>query len=261
VKRPAAPAPVPAAPAPTDTAADPSSFPYRDWVDARAALEAALHAGPFYAQVIGASGTGKTSLARELARGLDRHQHQLLYLSTPKVSLLGVARYFAMALRVTPRRSSLETVKVLSDALQAQPARLVAWIDEAESMPAETLCELRSLAEFDQSCPQLFSVVFSGTPGLQTLLDAPALFPLRRRICTRLSLAGLRRDELDAFLVHRFGSKEARRVPAALRDELFERCRAAPALVDRVVRHALSRAGQGPAGDDHLREALDAAAL
>jgi general secretion pathway protein A len=249
----------------TDTAAEaapnPAPFPYRDYVAARSQVQSSLREGPFYGRVIGGTGTGKTSLVRELSQSLDRREFQLLYLSTPRVSLLSVTRYFAQVLRVTPRRSSLETIKVIADALQAQPTKLIAWIDEAGSMPAATLGELRSLAEFSHEVPQIFSVVLSGTPELKAMLDAPELFPLKRRISVRIALEGLRRDELDAFLLHRFGAADARRLPLALRDELFERCRGAPALIDGVARHTLTRAGKTAVGDEHLREALDAATL
>jgi type II secretory pathway predicted ATPase ExeA len=255
--------PVPAAAASpaADPAPNPAPFPYRDYVAARTALTAALARGPFYGLVLGASGTGKTSLVRDLDAALDRHQHQLLYLSAPRVSLLSVVRYFAQALRVTPRRSSLETIKVLADALAAQPAQLVAWIDEAGGLPPDTLSELRSMAEFNHEVPQVFSVVLAGTPELRQALDAPALFPLKRRLSLHVTLEGLRRDELDAFLHHRFGGLEAPRIVPDARDELFERAHGVPALLDRVVRHALGRVARGPVDDEPLREAFDACGL
>jgi len=250
-----------ALPLPTEVESNPAPYPYRDYVAARALLESSLQAGVFYGLVLGGSGTGKTSLVRELSQTLDRREHQLLYLSTPRVSLLSITRYFAQVLRVTPRRSSLETIKVIADAVQAQPTRLIAWIDEAGSMPVDTLGELRSLAEFSHEVPQIFSVVLSGTLELKSLLDAPALFALKRRISVRIVLEGLRRDELDPFLLHRFGSADSQRLPGSLRDELFERARGLPALVDSVARHALASAGRATVGDEHLRGALDAASL
>ena len=248
---------------PTD-AAPPNlaPFPYQDYLVAKSDLESAIKRGPFWAVIVGASGTGKTSLVRDLSSSVDRHQHQILYLSSPRVSLLSMVRYFAQVLRVQPRRSSLETIKVLADMLERHPAHLLAWIDEAAGVPADTLAELRSLAEFNHEVPQIFSIVLSGTPELRTTLDTPALFPLKRRITVRSTLSGLRRDELDAFLAHRFGTADQRRMPLGLRDELFERAQAIPALCDRVVRHALERAGKTAIiTDEHLREALDVAGL
>lgn len=250
-------------PPPTDGASpNLAPFPYQDYLAAKNDLESALKRGPFWAVIVGVSGTGKTSLVRDLSGSIDRRQHQILYLSSPRVSLLSIVRYFAQVLRVQPRCSSLETIKVIAEILEQQPAHLLAWIDEAAGVPPDTLAELRSLAEFNHEVPQIFSIVLSGTPELRTTLDTPALFPLKRRITVRSTLSGLRRDELDAFLAHRFGTADQRRMPLGLRDELFERARAIPALCDRVVRHALERAGKTAIiTDEHLREALDAAGL
>jgi len=234
-------------------------FPYHDWTQAKDGLEAAVAHGTFYALVTGASGTGKTSLCHALSASVDRQKTQVLYLSASRVSLLSVVRYFAQVLRVPPRRSSVETTKALVDVLRERSARPILWIDEADRMPRDTLTELRSLVEFDPDPAPLLSLVLAGPPQLRATLDAPEMFPLKRRISVRVILEGLRRDELDAFLVHRFGDG-ARRVPAALKDDLFERTRGAPALVDRVVGHALARTAR-TLGDADLREALDGAGL
>jgi type II secretory pathway predicted ATPase ExeA len=248
----------PAAPAlPLEPSPDPAPFPYRDWLAAKDELETALRRGPCYGLVTGASGTGKTSLCHVLTASLD--DRPLLYLSASRVSLLSVVRFFAHALHVMPRRSSIETIRALVDAIKDRVTRPVLWIDEADHMPAATLTELRSLVEADPAPTPLLSLVLSGLPELRAQLEAPELFPLKRRLVVRAVLEGLRRDELAPFLAHRFGDA-ARRVPASLHDELFERTRGAPALVDRIIAHALSRTPK-PLDDADLREALDAAGL
>ena len=234
-------------------------FPYRDWIAARDALHAEVARGTFYALLTGASGTGKTSLCHAFAGAVDQKKTQVLYLSASRVSLLSVVRYFAQVLRVAPRRSSVETIKALVDVLRERSARPVVWIDEADRMPLSTLTELRSFIEFDPEPAPLLSLVLSGPPEFRSTLDAPEMFPLKRRVSLRLVLEGLRRDELEPFLVHRFGDG-ARRVPASLKDELFERTRGAPALVARIVGHALARTAK-VLGDADLREALDGAGL
>jgi type II secretory pathway predicted ATPase ExeA len=236
---------------------NPAAFPYRDWLAAKNELETALRRGPCYGMVTGASGTGKTSLCHVLTASLD--DRQLLYLSASRVSLLGVVRFFAQVLRVVPRRSSIETIKVLVDVIKDRATRPVLWIDEADRLPTATLTELRSLVEADPAPTPLLSLILSGPPELRAQLEAPELFPLKRRLVVRAVLDGLRRDELDPFLGHRFGDA-ARRVPASQKDELFERTRGAPALVHRVVAYALGRTTK-TLGDSELREALDAAGL
>jgi type II secretory pathway predicted ATPase ExeA len=234
-------------------------FPYRDWIHAKDGLVAAIRRGTFYGLVTGASGTGKTSLCHALQSSLGDPKVQILYLCAARVSLLSVVRYFAQVLRVAPRCSSVETTKALVDTIKERSAKPVFWIDEADRMPPSTLTELRSLVEFDPEPTPLLSLILSGPPELSSTLNAPELFPLKRRIMLRAVLEGLRRDELEPFLLHRFGDA-AKRVPLALKDELFERTRGAPALVDRVLSHSLASSAK-TLSDDDLREALDAAGL
>jgi type II secretory pathway predicted ATPase ExeA len=101
----------------------------------------------------------------------------------------------------------------------------------------------------------MFSVVLSGLPELRSSLDSPALFPLKRRISVRVALSGLTREELIPFLRHRFGA-DASRVPEQSHEFLFERTRATPGVIDRVVRHALG-ARPGPLYVDDIDASLD----
>lgn len=247
---------------PAETAAGPSAspYPYGDYVEARTALQRALRGRPFYGLVAGASGMGKTCLLRDLAQSLDRHRHHVVYVSSSRASLVGVVRFLAQSLHVSPRRTYLETVQVLAEAIQAQTAHLLLWVDEAHEVDTPTLQEVRMVAEADLGAEQILSVVLSGLPSLITHLDAPRLFPLKRRIALRLKLEGLRRDEVDPFLEHRFGSSEAHRVPDAVRDELFERTQAAPALIDSVVRQALATS-TAKLDPEAIRAILDRQAL
>jgi len=237
-----------------------TTFPYRDYRAAEDLILEAIRRSPFYGLVLAPSGMGKTSLMRDLVDKLDRHRYHLMYLPAANVSLLGISRFFAQSCHIAPKRTFVETTKVIADVLKTQPVQHVLWIDEADRLSADTIAELRLLAECDREIPQMFSIIFSGLPELGSLLTSAKLFPLKRRITVRVQLNGLCRDELDAFLVHRFGSIE-KRVPLELRDEIFERTLAAPALIEKVVRRMLERAADAAVTETHLREALDAAGL
>lgn len=231
-------------------------FPYADYVQARDDLQAALDSGPFYAVLSGASGTGKSSLLHELAGSADAHRYQAIYLSSSRANVTNLARFLAYSLRVAPCRSHLETVQAFTNALRSQPAHLVVQVDEADRVEADALQELRVLAECDPSGKQLFSVILSGLPAVLGLLDSPQLFPLKRRLTVRATLSGLRREELEPFLLHRFGGVDAERVPAGVCDELFERTQGTPGLVEAALRFPLART-KGKLTADQVRAGLD----
>lgn len=236
-------------------------FLYADYVKAKETLLSALKGPRFYALVCGSSGMGKTSLLRDISVSLDRHRHQVVYISCAQASVVSIVRYLANKLHVTPRRSYLETAQVLAEAIQAQTAHLLLWMDEVDQVQPDLLAQVRMMAESELGCEQLMSVVLSGLVAFSSQLDAPNLFPLKRRIAHRLTLTGLRRDELQPFLQHRFGDVEASRIPPSVHDELFERTGATPALIDTTVRHALSSSEQTPLDPELIRAALDTAGL
>ena len=239
-----------------DNHPNPQPFPYADYVEARKTLTTALKGPCFYAVLSGASGMGKTALLRDITDSLDRHRYNVVYLASANISLVSIVRFLAGRLHVGARRSYLETVDVIAETIHSQTAHMVIWLDEADQLERDTLQEIRTLAEHRLSAQQLLTVVFSGLPELATHLEAPILFPLKRRIVHRCTLAGLRRDELDAFLEHRFGNQQAQRIPDSARDDLFERTQAAPALIDQVARHGLERT-KGNIAPEAIHAVLD----
>lgn len=235
-------------------------FPYADYVAAKDALVQVLAGPPSYALVVGPSGTGKSALLRDVVDSLDRQRFTTIYLSSTRASMSNIVRFLARVLKVPTRRSSIETMDEVAKSIRlAKSSRHVVYVDEADRLTADTLQEFRVIAECELEGEPLFSVVLSGLPSLSEQIDAPIAFPLKRRIGLRCVLRGLCREELVPFLDHRFGP-DARRVPPAAHDDLFERTQATPGLLDKIVRHALAgRAGRLDPDDVHA--ALDQAGL
>jgi type II secretory pathway predicted ATPase ExeA len=206
---------------------------YSDFDDAKAKLITAIHRGPFYGLLIGASGTGKTSLLRRVAAICDRHRYQVHYLSGTQTTSPGLRCYLVDALRLSQRRSHAETVRVLAQTLRESLTQLILFLDDADLLPEATLQETRLLAESELDAPQLFTVVFSGMPDLKTTLDDPSMFPLKRRISLRLELTGLKKDEVRPFIMARLDGAE--RLSEDVTAAIFERARGIPAMVESLA--------------------------
>lgn len=241
-----------------DTGPNEAPFPYADYVQAKAALSELFRGPRTYVTLTGTSGMGKTSLVRELQAETEGTRNTIIYLSSSRVSAMGIIRCVAQKLHIWPTRNDLETLHLVAAALESHAGHLLLWIDEADQVDRATLQEVRMIAESELSPTPLISVMLCGLPPLTAHLDATALFPLKRRVTLTCVLAGLRRDELEPFLVHRFGTAQSDRLPKAIFDELFERTQATVALIDKVVRRALiSQSSQDPIDPEDIRALLD----
>lgn len=235
----------------------PEPFAYQDFQQALDILKAVLPRAPAYALVLGESGSGKTTLLRTLAGQLDRRRFQVLYLAHGEPSPSGLVRLLAETFHLPLRRTRAETSLLLVQTLRNLPSRLLLVIDEAQALPDHTLQECRLLAEAQLDAAPLFSVLFCGLPELEKRLLAPPLFPLWRRLRSKLRLTGLRRDELAPFLLQRLGKDASARFEPAALDALFEQARGLPALLRDAAEDCLKVFPKGSIGPSQVADTLD----
>lgn len=217
----------------------PAPFLYKDFRNAAEDLLDALRRHEPYMLLVGESGSGKTTLLRYVQRKLDKRDYSVLYLCHGRPSPSALARVLADALHLPIRRTRAETSRMLLSTLKELPSKLLFWIDEAQLIHDDTLHELRLLSEADLSGPPLFCVILSTLPQLRERLRAPDLFPLYRRITTRIVLRGLQHEELGAFIDHALGHHTAQRFSKEALSVIFEQGRALPALIKSHVAYCL----------------------
>ena len=222
-----------------------SPFPFRDFVRAKDNLTAALvDGGETYAMLTGETGTGKTALLRELRGQLDRGRHRVLYFSAAKkLGAAGLVKVTGEALRVRTSMCHSVSLDRLLRALAEESHTVLLWLDEAQDLPAETLSEVRALAESDLDGSRRIQVLLVGLPRLRAELQAhPYLW---RRIVVREEITGLVLDEVQAFLDHHFEGGQNKRLCERGIATLFERAGGAPGVLLPMYRAVLRRAAAG----------------
>lgn len=209
----------------------PPPYVYKDFRNAADNLIDALRQHEPYLLLLGESGSGKTTLLRYVQRKLDKRAYSVLYLCHGRPSPSALARVLADTLHLPIRRTRAETSRMLLSTLKELPAKLLFWIDEAQLIHDDTLHELRLLSEADLNGPPLFCVILSALPMLRERLRAPDLFPLYRRIATRVLLRGLLHEEVAPFIDHVLGPHTSSRFSKEALSVIFEQGRALPALI------------------------------
>jgi type II secretory pathway predicted ATPase ExeA len=222
-----------------------SPFPFTDFVRARDGITHALtELGETYAMLTGDTGSGKTALLRELRGQLDRTRHRVLYFSeSRKLGAAGLIKVVGESLRVRSSLCHSLSLDRLHRALADETQTIQLWLDEAQDLPAETLAEVRALAESDLDGSQRVQVLFVGLPRLRSELQS--LPYLWRRIVVREEITGLVFDELQDFLDHHFPSGQSKRLCEQGQAALFERAGGVPGLLLPMYRAVLARAGSG----------------
>ena len=154
----------------------------------------------------GEVGTGKTTVCRTLLDRLN-DRAETVYIINPSLSghelLAGILEDARIAVETKASKKTLID-RLHSHLLSFDPHRpFVVIIDDVQTMPPETLEDLRLLSNLETDKHKLIQVVLSGQPELIDLLADTGLRQLRQRIAVHCSLCALSAVETDAYIAQR----------------------------------------------------------
>ncbi len=238
------------------------------WQEALNVVLVALEGGEGFVKVTGEVGTGKTMLCRTLLNRLE-DRYTTAWVPNPYVSANGLRLSLAdeLGLKLPGNAGQHRVLRELTAALlQAREAErpVVLVLDEAQSMPDETLEALRLLTNLETERVKLLQVVMFGQPELDTRLSGDRWRQLRQRITFSYTLGHLECREVRSYVGHRLsvagsGGSELFRSDAV--DALCSCSGGLPRLVNILAHKALLAAygeGRGSVGRHHvLRAARD----
>ena len=170
-------------------------------------LRLALRSGEGFIKVTGEVGTGKTLLCRMLLNTLDEDFFSA-YIPNPCLSPVALRMAVAEELDIEFARNIgqhrlLRLINRRLMELNADGKQVVLLLDEAQSMPDDSMEALRLLTNLETEKDKLLKVVLFAQPELDHRLQQPCLRQLRQRIVFNYTLTPLDRDTLEIYLNHR----------------------------------------------------------
>ncbi|WP_418320298.1 ExeA family protein [Piscinibacter sakaiensis] len=238
--------------------------------EALAHLTYGLGAGGGIVLLTGEIGAGKTTVCRCFVEQIP-DDCRIAYIFNPKLTvvelLASVCDEFGIAASVPDGQATVKTwLDPLNRFLLEQHAagrNCVLVIDEAQSLSAEVLEQLRLLTNLETNERKLLQIILVGQPELRTMLAQPGLQQLAQRVIARYHLGALDEAETGRYLQHRLelaGLRGPSPLGPPLLRHIHRRSGGIPRRINRLCDRALLGAfGQGLAAVDlpTLRRAAD----
>lgn len=227
-------------------------------------LEYAIASRKGVTLLLGAAGTGKTTIIRS---ALERQASQVMcvHLSNPSLTRNEFVEMLATRFELS-RRARLSKAALLVEleallrARHTAKATTVLVVDEAQSLSRELLEELRLLVNIETDDHKLLSLILAGQPAVATMLEEEDLRQLKQRVALRCELRPLTAQETITYAAGRIraaGGEAARTFTREAVLLLHERSGGIPRAINVLADNALLAGfarGESPVTKDIVSE-------
>lgn len=212
-----------------------------------------LDTGEGFLKVIGEVGTGKTILCRKLLRYLEvkkADEFYSVYIPNPILSPIGLYRAVGkeLGLDINQQQDNDALLSHITErilALAESNKTVVVIVDEAQSLPAETLEALRLITNLETEEKKLIQIILFGQTELDDLLNEERFRQLRQRITFSHYLKALNPKETKRYIEYRLaqsGYNGTEIFNDAVITKLYNATRGVPRMINVIAHKALMAA-------------------
>lgn len=156
--------------------------------------------------ITGEAGSGKTSVIRAFANGLNSALFKLAYFPLSTVTVNDFYRGLAFALDLAPAFRKVDLFQqiqaTVSELYVGKKVTPVIILDELQLATPSFLSELHLLFNFAMDAQNPYILILCGMPLLLNKLALAYQQPLNQRIILRYKMLPLTKDEISAYVEH-----------------------------------------------------------
>jgi len=171
-------------------------------------LLVAINSGDGFIKVTGEVGTGKTLLCRKLLDSLG-DDYNTVYIPNPYMNCNALLEAVLVEMGVSDRLENENYLACINNYLiesARQSRSTVIILDEAQSLPEESLEAIRLLSNLETEKKKLVQIILFGQPELDSKLAQSSIRQLQQRIMHAYHLKPLNENSVRAYLHHRLKS-------------------------------------------------------
>jgi MSHA biogenesis protein MshM len=171
-------------------------------------LMVAIRSGDGFIKVTGEVGTGKTLLCRKLLDSLDS-QYSTVYIPNPYMSCDALLAAVLAEMGVADKPDNQDYLACINDYLidsARQSKATVIILDEAQSLPEQSLEAIRLLSNLETEKKKLVQIILFGQPELDEKLAKSSIRQLQQRIMHAYQLKPLNQSSIRCYIQHRIQS-------------------------------------------------------
>lgn len=159
---------------------------------------------PSIALFTGLSGMGKTFSIRKFMSSLNSNIYKCIYISMSSITVLDFYKQLAYHLGIVPAFRKVDIFKQIQetivDLVKNKKIKVIICIDEAQYLKTDILNDLKMLTNFEMDSKNYLTLILTGQPILNDILNRNVHEALRQRITVSYNLMGLAKEELPDYI-------------------------------------------------------------
>lgn len=152
----------------------------------------------------GNPGSGKTTAIRQWTKNMNSSQYKVIYIPISTLTTIEFYKSLAMNLGLEPSYRKIANYHNIQNninylALEKHITPVIV-LDEADSLNASILCDLKMIFNFEKDSQDRAVVLLSGLPMLNTILNRASNEALRQRLIMNYNMDLLTKEEAEMYI-------------------------------------------------------------